>query len=159
MQWECLLIELSDRTSPSGLPLTHTRPVWQLLLFKPNHHSERVSHSADNSKSGGACGKTETGEILQEKDLPGWVTSIYWCETHDFSVISTRSLEKISDQHATKKNLYDLRVFLHYDSSFSFQNGFFHYTDWHIFVLVRSLSCKRLFIYFIQQWLHLVNES
>lgn len=26
--------ELSDRTSPSGLPLTHRRPVWQLLLLK-----------------------------------------------------------------------------------------------------------------------------
>lgn len=80
-------------------------------------------------KEAARVAKPETAETLHEKDLPGWVTSIYWCETHDFTVISTRSLENMSDQQATKQSLYDLNASLRYDSSFSLQKWLFFNTE------------------------------
>lgn len=122
--------ELSDRMSPSGLPLSHRRPVWQLLLLKAVPPLwENLPQCWQLIKKAARVAKPETDETLQEKDLPGRVTSIYWCETHDFTVISTRSLEKMSDQHATKQSLYDLNASLHYDSSFSLQKWLFSNTQ------------------------------
>lgn len=98
--------ELSDRMSPSGLPLSHRWPVWQLQLLKAVPPLWENLPQCWQLKNCCTCGKTQTGETLQEKDSPGWVTSIYCCETHDFTVISSRGLEKMNGQHATQKMIW-----------------------------------------------------